>query len=230
MSGCTITAPAKVASSADAYLRLSRKLTSSGPAVCSGATPVSCKPTGGAAPHAVSATVARECGPQRAKKRGSPIGVRVIVPPHRLMARTPVGCPQAAPGAQLACAERQARRAEPMDRTEIGGGASAHGPLPVRRPGSMLPLGRATPLICSIPYTAPHRTAGPTRCSGLITAERIARRNGHNGVARCSAVTRSDSPPGRTCSTPGRGLPSVHTAVPHPQSAVVARENGGVSK
>jgi hypothetical protein len=57
------------------HRRLSRQLTSPGPTVCSSTTLVSYRSIGGAAPHAVSATVARECGPQRAIKRGSPIGV-----------------------------------------------------------------------------------------------------------------------------------------------------------
>ena len=73
MSGCTITAPALRSPPARGrYLRLSRKLTSPGPAVCSGATPVSISRRGGASPSAASATAASACGPARWKKRGSP--------------------------------------------------------------------------------------------------------------------------------------------------------------
>ena len=72
MSGRTITAPARVVASASRYLRLSRKLTSSGPALCSGATPDSISRRGAATASAASTTAARLCGPVRAKKRGSP--------------------------------------------------------------------------------------------------------------------------------------------------------------
>ena len=78
ISGCTITAPANVCSSVDAYRVLSRKLTSFGPAVCSGATPSRSKSSSGAIPLAAFATAARWCGPLRVKKRGSPVDVLTI--------------------------------------------------------------------------------------------------------------------------------------------------------
>src|SRR5262249_25778968 len=80
-SGCTMTAPAEVSDSAARYFRLSRKLTSSGRAICNGATPVSSRSPGGAGTPPPAAPGPRPFRPVRRKNRGSPaIGGQFIAP------------------------------------------------------------------------------------------------------------------------------------------------------